>query len=337
MTRTPSWRPADTPLSAEEWLARLLSPDSGSDDEEVFERWRQADPKHAAAYDEAARIHRNSALLSGDPLLRAASRAALRDTAIEGRSRQRQMWMLTVGIAACLLVTVGLIWRSNDRAIIEQHYANAIGLPHTLHLVDGTQLTLDAGSSVAVRVTPHLREVTLERGRVEFAVAHDPQRPFLVHAGDSTIRDIGTVFQVSSGSHGVTVGLLSGRVAITGGAKDNLWTSELEPAEQMHIDNGGLAGAVTPLDVAAAERWTHGELAFQQRRLDDLLLEMNRYSKTQLRLGDPSLAGLKVSGSFHAGDQQALAAALSSGWQLRVAHTAPDELTLLPPDPARHP
>jgi transmembrane sensor len=335
MTRTPTWRQADAPLSAEEWLARLLSPDSGSNDEEVFERWRLADPKHAAAYAEAERIHRNSALLSGDPLLRAASRAALRDAAIGNRSRRRQVWMLTAGIAACLLLTVGLIWHNNDGAVIERHYVNTMRLPQTLQLIDGTQLSLDAKSSLTIRLSPHLREVTLEQGRAEFTVAHDPQRPFLVRAGGSTIRDIGTIFQVSNGSNGVTVGLLEGRVAITGGAKDHRWTSELEPAEQMHIDNGGVAGAVAPLDLAAAQGWTHGELAFQQRRLGDLLLEMNRYSNTQLRLGDPSLAGLKVSGSFHAGDQQALAAALASGWRLRVARTAPDELTLLPPDPVR--
>lgn len=335
MTRTPTWRQTDAPLSAEEWLARLLSPDSGSNDEAVFERWRLADPKHAAAYAEAERIHRDSALLSGDPLLRAASRAALRDTAVENRSRRRQVWMLTAGIAACLLLTMGLIWHGNNGAVVEQHYVNTIGLPQTLHLVDGTQLSLDAKSSLRVRVGPHLREVTLEQGRAEFTVAHDPQRPFLVHAGDSTIRDVGTIFQVSNGSDGVTVGLLEGRVAITGGAKDHRWTSELAPAEQMHIDNGGVAGTVAPLDLAAAQGWPHGELAFQQRRLDDLLHEMNRYSSTRLRIGDPSLAGLKVSGSFHAGDQQALAAALASGWRLRVARTAPDELTLLPPIPVR--
>jgi transmembrane sensor len=71
-------------------------------------------------------------------------------------------------------------------------------------------------------------------------------------------------------------------------------------------------------------------LAFRDRRLGDLINEMNRYSKTQLHLGDSSLAGLQVSGSFHAGDQDALAKALARGWQLRVVRTAANELTLLP-------
>jgi transmembrane sensor len=57
---------------------------------------------------------------------------------------------------------------------------------------------------------------------------------------------------------------------------------------------------------------------------------MNRYSDTKLRLGDPSLAKLMASGSFHAGDQQALARALARGWHLQVRNTAEHELTLLP-------
>ncbi|MDE2307224.1 MAG: FecR domain-containing protein [Xanthomonadaceae bacterium] len=336
MTSHPSSRSStDAPLSAEEWLARLLSPDNGAEDSEVFERWRVADPEHAAAYAEAERIHHSAALLSDDPLLRAAARAARRDTARRRSSPQRQMWLLAAGIAASLLLTVGLVRQGGVDTGTEQHYANTIGLPQTLQLADGTRLRLDAESSLTVRLGPGQRVATLEHGRVQFTVAHDPQRPFLVRAGNSTIRDIGTIFQVSRDADGVTVGLLKGKVAVSGNSGNRPWSSELKPAQQLHIDGNGTAGAIAPLDLAVAQGWTHGELAFRERRLDDLLSEMNRYSKTQLRLGDPSLAGLEVSGSFHAGDQEALAKALARGWQLRVVRTAANELTLLPADTER--
>ncbi len=331
MTRNSSSRgSSDAPLSAEEWLARLLSPDSGAHDSAVFERWRVADPEHAAAYAEAERIHRNAAQLSDDPLLRAAARTARRDTARQRTSRQRHLWLLTAGIAASVLLTIGLVRHGEAEAGTEQHYANAIGLPQTLRLADGTQLRLDAESAVTVRLDATQRVAILEHGRVEFAVAADPQRPFLVRAAGTTIRDIGTVFQVSRDQAGVTVGLLQGKVAVSGRSGNQPWTSELQPAQQLHIDDGGVAGAIAPLDLASAQGWTHGELAFRDRRLGDLLDEMNRYSNTQLRLGDPALAGLEVSGSFHAGDQDALAKALARGWRLRVVRTAANELTLLP-------
>lgn len=60
MTRIPPFDgPADASLSAEEWLARLLAPDSGVHDSEAFARWRLADPEHAAMYAEAENLHRD--------------------------------------------------------------------------------------------------------------------------------------------------------------------------------------------------------------------------------------------------------------------------------------
>ena len=56
---------------------------------------------------------------------------------------------------------------------------------------------------------------------------------------------------------------------------------------------------------------------------------------TKLKLGDPALATLRISGSFHAGDQETLAYALARGWHLNVRQTAENELTLLPETSAR--
>lgn len=67
---------------------------------------------------------------------------------------------------------------------------------------------------------------------------------------------------------------------------------------------------------------------FKQRRLDELLTEMNRYSKQQVRLADPSMGGLTVSGVFHAGDQDALVAVLERGWSLRAERRGADEIVL---------
>lgn len=322
--------PPSQPTTAEEWLARLLSPESEAHDSEAFEQWRAADPEHAVAYAEAEHIHRSAAQLAAAPLLRAAAQAARRDTARDRGLRPRLAWLAAAGIAASLLLVFGRLEHTRGTVPVDQHYTSGVGPPRAIHLDDGTQLLLDAQSALTVRLGPQLREVILEQGRAEFTVAHDVQRPFQVRVGNNLIRDIGTTFQVSRQPDGVIVGLLQGRVAVSGDDADHHWTSELRPAQQIHIDHGGAAGTISPLDLAAARGWTHGELAFRQRRLDDLLDEMNRYSTTRLRLGDPSLAALRVSGSFHAGDQDALVKALVRGWQLRVKRTAPNELTLLP-------
>lgn len=331
MTRHAKESPAaDLPTSAEAWLARLHSPARSSADEDAFERWRAADPDHAAAYAEVEYLHRNAAQLANDPLLRAVARAARRDLAQRPAARPQRLWRMTVGLAAGLLVAVGLTYLVRSGAPSEQTYATSVGLPQAFTLADGTRVQLDAQSSLVTRFSGRQREVILRNGRAQFSVAHDAHRPFVVHVDGNVIRDIGTTFQVNRSARGVTVGLLEGRVAVSHDTAGSSWVSELAPAQQLHIDPNGALEAVTALDVAQAKAWPRGELTFSERRLDNLVESMNRYSTTQLRLGDASLASLKVSGSFHAGDQQALAKALAQGWKLRVQRTGADELTLLP-------
>jgi len=322
----------DLPSNAEEWLARLHSPARSPQDEEAFERWRTSDPDHAAAYAEVEYLHRNAALLGGDPLLRAVARAARRDFTRRQQARPaRRTWWIAAGLAAGLLLTVSIVQMMADRPDLGgQTYAAGVGLPRSITLSDGTEVELDAETSLIARFGGHQREVILRNGRAQFHVAHHDARPFLVVADGNVIRDIGTIFQVSRGADGVTVGLLEGSVSVSRDTVGHAWVSDLKPAQQLHIDASGQAGRVTRLDVEEARGWTRGELAFSEQRLDELLQAMNRYSQTQLRLGDPSLAGMKVSGRFHAGDQQALAEALAQGWKLRVVRTGARELTLLP-------
>jgi transmembrane sensor len=44
--------------------------------------------------------------------------------------------------------------------------------------------------------------------------------------------------------------------------------------------------------------WRRGKLVFNNRRLDEVLAEIGRYHDIRLRLSDPSLGRLKVSGTF---------------------------------------
>jgi transmembrane sensor len=150
-----------------------------------------------------------------------------------------------------------------------------------------------------------------------------------VEAGPGIVRDIGTTFQVSRIGEEITVGLIEGAVvvAVAGGAT-TARSSTLAAGEQVAIDADGELQDKRPLDLAVAQAWPRGELVFKDRRLDQLLAEMNRYSPTQLRLADPELGALTVSGVFHIDDQQALVTALEQGWSLRAERVGEHEIVL---------
>ena len=319
------------PDSAEAWLARLQSPECGAWEREAFERWRAQNQANTQAYAETEKLHRMAAALAGDPLLRAASLAARRRGLQRTGGRRLLVWLtVPAALAASVLLVIGSsLFRHGDDAVSIQRYANTANQPQVMQLADGTRMVLDADSEVTTHFDSAQREAVLVRGRVEFAVAHQ-SAPFEVSVGTNRIRDIGTTFQVCKDGDGVTVGLLEGKVAVTHGSGEQARTQTLAPDQQIRIAADGSSDGVQPLDAEAAQAWTNGELVFRQRRLDELLTEMNRYSQTKLRLGDPELAALRVSGSFHAGDQMSLVKALHAGWSLRAETSGEHELTLYP-------
>lgn len=319
---------------AESWVARLHAPDSDAQDREAFERWLAHSPANARDYGEVERIHRLAAELGEDELLRAAARAARRDSA--ATRRRFHPWLAPgAAIAATLAVAIGVAaWIQRAPPPQIQRYVTAIGEQRTIGLSDGTTLLLDTHSAVTTRFDRDSRTVEVAQGRVQFVVGRDAggrdgPRPFLVKAGGGTIRDVGTTFQVSRDGSAVDVGLIEGEVEVAvGGAGAARVTSTLAPGEQVRIEGGGTLAPKRPLDLAVAQAWPRGDLVFKNRRLDQLLDEMNRYSKTQLRLEQPELGALKVSGVFHIDDQGALLAALQRGWSLQARRVGEHEIVL---------
>lgn len=319
----------DTEQQAAWWVVRLDAPDCGASERVAFEDWLAQSPDHVEAWVKADAIHWAAAGLAGDDLLQAAARKARR----EGR----QVFASRVGVrtwgwavAASLAVVAGvLVWRAQPEAPLpEQRYATSVGEQRTIGLSDGTTLLLDTGSAVTVRLGGRQREVDVDLGRVQLQVGDDP-RPFLVHAGATVIRDIGTTFQVSREGGTVNVGLMDGAVVVSAPASTGKPESvRLAPGEQVSVEAGAGFEPVQAFDIAVAEGWAQGELVFKERRLDALLAEANRYSQTKLILADPALADITVSGVFRAGNQEALVSALERGWGLRAERRGNNEISL---------
>lgn len=314
-------QPADG--QAEAWMARLMAPDCTPADRAAFEDWLAQSPRHIEAWLEVERVQALSAQLQSDEMVRAAARAVRRAPAITAR----RAW-IPAAAAAMLVVAVAAIWwrYEPESTVVPQHYATAMGEQSEVTLADGTVVLLDTGTQLTAMFDSRERLVELAKGRAQFVVGHDEQRPFRVKAGPSTVRDIGTTFQVAHRDGAVDVGLLEGRVDVS--AKGDRNVATLSPGEQVRVDANGRIGPKAPLDVTSARAWPQGDLVFRERRLDELLIEMNRYSKQQVRLADPALGGLVVSGVFHAGDQDALVAVLERGWSLRAERRGADEIVL---------
>jgi transmembrane sensor len=316
----------ETNRSAAEWLARVHSPDCTPSERSDFERWLAADPRNRAAFTEMERLYARSADLRDDALIRATARRIRRGSQTAPWKRYATRIVPPLAAAALIALAIGI-----RKPVEETRYVTAIGEQRSVILPDGSTIVLDTNSAVVARVQPGAREVTLERGQVQFQVVHDPAVPFTVLAGDGVVHDIGTEFQVRKDRDQVTVTLIEGSVSVSAPAPgqpvDKPRSEVLQPGQQLAFDNRGTWNRQAA-DLKAAEGWTRGDLVFEQRPLGELIGEMNRYTQNPIRLGESTLATLRVSGVFHKGDQHSLLLALHSGWGLRADRRGDGEIIL---------
>ncbi len=308
---------------ARRWYARLLSSDCSSGERAAFERWREADPRNAAAYARVDGLMGRVDELRDDWGIRVAARDALR-TAPAGRRRKKAA---SLAVAAAMVLAVGLgLFRLQERKVEVEHHATGVGEQRRVDLADGTALLLDTASAVDVRYSRGERRVALTAGRAEYQVAHDAGRPFVVEALGGTTTALGTRFQTDLRDGRVVVSLLEGSVAVEGPVARRRLT--LAAGEQLAYDAGGTLWSRAPMRREAALGWTQGKLVFEDAPLTELLAEVNRYTDAKLRIADPAIETLRISGTFQANDQESLLLALQGIWGIQAQRSSPGEIVL---------
>ncbi|KFI30216.1 iron dicitrate transport regulator FecR [Haematobacter missouriensis] len=293
--------PASTSGEVEEqaldWFLRL-GDDRAAADRTAFEHWLAADARHRAAYDDIVATWQA-------PALRAAS-AALRPP-VHRPDRSRQPWAIAARIAAVLLVAC-LIWQAPRLLIAWQaDYTTRAGEQERIALADGTQVTLNTGSAIAVEMTGGVRHVRLLAGEAFFDVAHDALHPFIVTGRQGEVRVTGTEFAVRLDEVGDRVMLREGHVAVReiGGPDEAM----LEPGEAITaLASGGLS-PVTRADTDSALAWLGGRMEMRDAPLATAVAEIGRYRAAPVMLLRG--AGRNVSGSFSLRDPDAALAALA--------------------------
>ncbi|WP_426702185.1 FecR family protein [Rhodanobacter sp. Col0626] len=310
---------------AERWFVCLLEPDCSDAERAAFERWHAASPAHALAYREVERLWEQGADAVLDPAVMAAAERALWEAPPESRRRVRQWFVPAFAIAAMVLLALLVVprWRAAHMTIPETRYATVTGQQHTVNLKDGSSIVLDTDTVLIARYDASVRRIDLLRGQAQFHVHGNKSWPFVVHVQHGTVTAVGTKFQVRVNDAATTVTLLEGKLAIATTAGGQSQHASLGAAEQLQFNQEGVISPVHHADMEAAEGWTAGKLFVHDWFLPDLLAEMNRYSTTRLRIVDPSLRHVRISGAFHTDDQQALLLALEQGWSIHAERVSP--------------
>jgi transmembrane sensor len=332
--------------AAAQWIARS---DAGLTDAEAaeFSRWREADPRHAAALSRyemlwcsldrprglgvAAEVHRGLATL---------------------RRREGRRRLATSAIALAVIVgwigwnIPGLLPRSDgsDGVVVVMR-------PERRVLSDGSVIEHSAQSHVEIDFTAaNVRRVTLHRGEAHFQVEKDPDRPFVVVAAGTEVRAVGTAFAVQLGAASVEVVVTEGRVAVHSPTPAAGETASSTPVPPALVDSGHrlvvelvptgnapppLAGQVEAISADLLDErlaWRNFRLEFSGTPLGDVIATFNRHASERggdrFVLADAELRRVPFSGVIRVDDKEALVRILEHGFGLRADRGGEGEVIL---------
>lgn len=311
MTKPPV-NPID--LAAATWAAKADGTSVPPEDQAAFDAWLAEDPRHLGAFLKV------QASLAKVERLGAVALQTLESDAEPWFSfagfQPRRMMMAGALAASCLAVIVfGIFQASVYNAVFD----TAVGRIRVVSLPDGSKLTLNTDSKVAVRYSLLARDITLDRGEALFDVAKNKWRPFVVQADGMRARAVGTSFVVSHISDRpkrVTVreGVVevgdertSSMVAVRGGER------AVEAADG-HFTLERLARSQVAKELA----WLSGHILFRNQTLASAVKEFERYSAIRIVIADTSIARRTVTGTYLANDPTGFAQAVALLMDLRV-------------------
>lgn len=330
------------------WLLRIQEGFSQSD----FREWRQwlaEDDAHAVTFDAVREFWQEADLVSDLPW--PGDQELATDTydgylalqlppnsvrRVRRRQGSRRFWLAAAAsIAAIGLIGLGLIQEfgqstSSYRTVIAEH--------RTIPLQDGSNITLGAKSEVVVAYARDVRRVELRSGEAYFKVAKDEARPFVVMAGTKSVRAIGTEFNVSIGVRDIKVSVVEGWVRIEGplpvsdGSTTGLRVgavANLSSGDVLDFNATGSVGIVNEVDPMLSTSWLDGRLAYDGASLESVIADVNRYSPTELIIGDEATKRLIFTGTIFSTDIDNWLAGLEHVFPLRLVPVDGHEILLI--------
>jgi len=200
---------------------------------------------------------------------------------------------------------------------------NKVGLPYGAPLKkilpDSSVVWLNAGSHIRYddNFLKKNREVYLD-GEAYFSVKHDARHPFIVHAGNITIHDLGTKFNVQAypDENKIEATLISGKimVKIDGNPDQSII---LMPDEKLTIKNDKFQLAdkniktrkelgfevekvvkIPSTESFQEIAWVQDKLVFNNEPFEELVKKMERRYNVQIIFRDTSLSEERLSGVF---------------------------------------
>jgi transmembrane sensor len=226
---------------------------------------------------------------------------------------RRYMWLkIAASVLLVSLVSFGvyfIISKANSPmdsfgetnvALAEQR-VNPSGQKSVILLSDGTKVWLSAASTIRYAKAfegKDTRDVYLE-GEAFFDVAHNAEKPFIVHTSSINIKVLGTSFNVKSYTEEKTIEttLVNGKVRIERPATLTQAQEEivLEPNQRAVFDKESKIIKVREVNSENSGSWKHERLVFDETPIDNVILQLERWYDVRIHVDNRGSLNCRLS------------------------------------------
>lgn len=286
--------------SAAAWIAKLEAGDLCESDALAFDAWI-ALPENADVFDATLAVSRAFTVEAAPVARGLADRRASAPPRPMGRRAVVGMGGMAAAAAVALMVAPQ--FAAPPRT---QTYVTGNGERRTVELADGSRVELNAGTRLSVTLARDSRRVTLDEGQAVFDVIHDERRPFVIAAGDRTVIDVGTQFDVRRRDGKLSVTVAHGAVEVRPAAGVQGQAYRLHPGQRLDHVEGERLAMVAPAQADEVLGWRAGRLVYRGQTLADVVADLNQQFPAQIRIEDEQLARTPISGVLILDNQDAV-------------------------------
>ena len=312
-------------------------------EQDALSHWLAADPSHGEILRERRWAWREFDRIAGLPatLTPAPDPDLLAPRAARSKGSSPR-WRVFAWVSAAAAAATILLWVAEaprkvpSGQLAPSRLSTALAAPcEQRTLEDGSLVQLNRGAQLSIDFTAGVRRVRLMRGEAHFAVAKNPERPFVVEAGGVTVRAVGTAFNVQLTSAAVEVVVAEGRVAVgrEAEAHSTPMASVLDARQRVVVplrETGLGPPAVTLSEAELTARlvWQPRMLDFTDAPLASVVEELNRRNPVQLVPESAALRELRVNASIRSDNVEGFVRLLESSFDLRAEWRSETEIVL---------
>lgn len=294
----------EQPIRAEvvEWLMRLQEAPHDGRLRAEFDIWLAQSDRRRRAYKDMEVLWRQAEEV-GSIRANGGANAPRHQRARLG-GRLNCGWAVAAGLA--LAASLAILVAPAVQLRLAADYQTGVAELRDVLLEDGSRVTLDAQTAIAVAYTAGQRSVTLLSGQAFFEVVPSPARPFIVKADTVAVRVTGTTFDVATSDTGVAIAVRSGSVKVSEAGQGVV--ADLVGGEQARVSPRGLAarGTISSDDVGA---WRDQRLVVYDRSIRDVVRQIARHTSATIVFADSRIADQQVTATIDLEDpRQALRA-----------------------------